>query len=82
MTDILVIDEWYHAASKNNPIPHVDSRQMAYVSMGILLFHRVVSSLAVLLTTERNYKRAFLQFCDLLIFEKIILVHLKVLNYE
>ena len=45
---------------------------MAYVSMGILLFHRVVSSLAVLLTTERNYKRAFLQFCDLLILEEII----------
>ena len=49
-TDLLVIDEWFTKEDKGN-IPGVDARLMAWWSLGVLLFYRFVSALAILVIT-------------------------------
>ena len=81
MTDLLVIAEWYNAEQTTpGGVENVDSRLMAQVSIGILVFYKCISSAAVYLTTERNLLRAFLQFLDLLLFEEILIAHSKLVT--
>ena len=78
MTDLLVITEWYNANKNNNEIPNVDSRLMAQISIGILVFCKIISSIAVIVLTNGSCIRAILQFLDLLLFEEMLIAHKKV----
>ena len=44
-TDLLVIGEWIRLENngKNNNIEHVDTQLLAYCSIGIILFHKIIS---------------------------------------
>ena len=82
MTDILVISEWYDAEKVSNggPVEHVDSRLMAQVSIGVLIFYKIISSLAIFLITNYSFTRAFLQFWDLLVFEEMFIGHKRIVS--
>ena len=81
VTDLLVIAEWYNAENgKNKQVEHVDSRLMAQISIGILLFHKIMSSIAVFFVTNNSFIRAFLQFCDFLVFEEMFIGHTKIVK--
>ena len=73
-TDLLVIFDWLTTEQDEEEQAIINTRQLAYFSIGVVLFHKVVSSLAVFLTHDRSFKRAFLQFWDLLLFEEIIIL--------
>ena len=69
MTDILVISEWYNAEDNGeNEIKNINSTLMADLGIVILVIHKIVSSVAVYFVSGSIF-RAFLQFCDLYIFE-------------
>ena len=80
-TDLLVITEWYNAenGNNNNVVDHVNSRLMAWLSIGILIFYKIISTVAIYLTTKSPI-RAFAQFCDLLLFEDIYNAHQRVVT--
>ena len=79
-TDLLVITEWYNAENgKNNTVDHIDSRLMAWSSIGILIFYKIISTIAVYLTTK-SAVRALAQFLDLLLFEDIYIAHQRVVT--
>eukprot|EP01083_Nonionella_stella_P076748 209286_1 len=73
LTDILVITEWWNLENVNG-IDHIDSRIMAQCGIAVLVFHRVISSLAFWLK-EKNILRCLLQLLDLLIFQEIYVGH-------
>ena len=77
MTDLLVISEWYEAERGNKEVDNVDSRLMANLSVSVLIFYKIISSIAVYYATEGNRVRTFLQFWDLLLFEEILVCHKK-----
>ena len=78
MTDIMVISEWY-IADDDKQI-EIDSKLMSYLAMGILVFYKLVSSIAILFVSEFSVYRAVLQFFDLYIFEEMIIAHRRVVN--
>ena len=80
VTDLLVIAEWYNAENGEKEVAHVDSRLMAQISIGILLFHKIMSSTAVFFVTNNSFIRAFLQFCDFLVFEEMFIGHTKIVK--
>ena len=54
-TDLLVITQWYSAKNGNNKsIDHIDSRLMAWNSIGILIFYKIISTIAVYSTTTKT----------------------------
>ena len=73
-TDLLVIDEWFNAENKKD-IDHIDGATMAYASISVLIFHKVVSAFAVFVVTEYDYAQSVLQFFDLLLFTEIYRSH-------
>ena len=75
MTDVLVIADWWNADDTKD----INSRLMAQVSIGILILYKFISSLAILFIME-SYTRAFLQFCDLLLFEEILRSHKQIVK--
>ena len=73
-TDLLVIYEWYIAEdSKEEDVDNVNSQLMAFASIGILIFYRTLSSIAVTITYGRRY--GLLQFFDLALFVEIYTKH-------
>ena len=80
-TDLMVIVQWWNAETggKDNDIENVDTKLMAQTSIAIILFHKLVSSLAIYVS-ERNLFRAFLQFIDLLIYQAILDAHKKIIE--
>ena len=81
-TDLLVITDWYNAErglNRDNKVEHVDSRVMAWTSIGILIFYKVISTIGIYLTTKSTL-RAFAQFCDLLLLEDIYNAHQRVVT--
>ena len=80
MTDLLVIAQWWNEEKGSNETNHVDTRLMAICSLGVLLFHKVISTIAIYVTTNRNKFRAFLQFWDLLLFEEMFIAHKKIVK--
>ena len=43
-TDLLVFTQWYNAENgENNTVDHVDSRLMAWISIGILIFYKIIN---------------------------------------
>ena len=81
VTDLLVIAEWYNAENGNKQVEHIDSRLMAQISIGILLFHKIMSSIAVFIVTNNSFIRACLQFCDFLLFEEMYVGHTKIVKH-
>ena len=82
MTDILVISEWYDKEKNmEKDIDHIDTRQLAIVALSILFLHKIISSVAIFIATNGSIIRAILQFCDLLLFEEILIAHRKIVKY-
>ena len=82
MTDILVIGQWYNAESGDNlGKSGVDSKVMAFCSIGVLVFYHVMSSIAVAMIADKQwFQRALLQLLGLLIFEEIFIAHKKIVE--
>ena len=80
-TDLLIIHEWFLAEDeKGDDIEHVDAHVMAWSSIGILIFYRIMSALGVLMTTDYGYKHALLQFLDVLLFVDVYQSHEKLVK--
>ena len=77
MTDLIVIIEWLTAEDKKS-IDHIDSQLMGYISIGVIFFHKVLSSYAIWVI-ERNKTRAFLQLFDLIV-QEIYYAHSKIIS--
>ena len=60
-TDLIVIIEWLTEKDKE----HIDSKLMAYFSIGVIVFHKLISSFAIWIV-EKNIFRAILQLFDFL----------------
>ena len=45
-TDIIVILQWWYD-DKLNDIDHIDTRLMAQFSIGVVIFHKIISSIAI-----------------------------------
>lgn len=80
-TDVIVIIAWWFEESgKNNEgTQNVDTQLMAQTSIAIIIFHKIMSSIAVWIS-EKSIIRALLQFFDLLIFFEIYNAHKKVVS--
>lgn len=79
-TDLLVISEWYNAETPNdNRVEHIDSQLMAWCSVSVIIFHAIISAVAVFLTSK-SYIRCILQLFGLLLFEEIFLSHQEVVS--
>ena len=76
-TDLLVLYEWFVAEENGNEIAHIDSKIMAYSSIGVLIFYKIVSSFAIYIVSERDWQQSILQFFDLLLFIEIYNSHKK-----
>ena len=74
-TDLIVILEWLN--DKN--VEHVDSKLMAYFSIGVIVFHKIISSFAIWIS-EKNLNRAILQLFDVLIYQEIYYGHSKIVT--
>ena len=74
-TDLLVINEWYNIENRSEPIKHIDSRLMAWCSIGVLIFHRIFSAICLFFITNKNIWRTLAQLFDVLVFEEIYLAH-------
>ena len=62
ITDLLVIHQWF-IEEENNDTEHIDSTVMAYCALTIIIFYKLVSSLAVFVTYEYNiYKKQYYNF--------------------
>ena len=80
ITDVIVIITWWSEESgENNETYNVDTKLMAQTSIGIIIFHKIMSSFAVWIS-ERSIIRVILQFFDLLIFFEIFKAHKKVIS--
>ena len=79
VTDLLVIGEWYREEN-NNDVEHIDSKTMAYSSIAILIFYRIISSLAIFIISEKDCKQAMYQLFDVLLFFEIHESHKKFVN--
>lgn len=79
-TDLLVIREWIVSERGNKDIAHVDTKIMAYCSIGILFFYKIVSSVAIFIVTGSKFKSAVLQFFDILLFVEIYKSHKKIIT--
>ena len=77
-TDIGVIVEWwdYESESNHGEIESVNTRLLAYTSLSVLLFYRIISSLYFFIK-ERSFKIALLQFLDVLIYREVLNSHKK-----
>lgn len=82
MTDILVIGKWYNEENNSkNDIEGIDSKAMAYCSIGVLVFYHVVSAIAVAMIADKKwFLRALAQLFGLLIFEEIFVSHTSVVQ--
>ena len=80
-TDLLVVRSWFMKEDeKHEDIEHIDAKVMAWCSICVLLFHRSVSSLAMLIMSDYNWKHCILQFLDLLLFIEIFESHAKLME--
>ena len=81
-TDLLVIHQWYTQENNKDSdvVEHVNTPLMASWSIAVLIFHRVISSLAIYVTTQYNIKYAILQFFDILLFIEIYNSHAYLVN--
>ena len=83
VTDLMVIVQWWYEEECNDidnecvSTDNVDTKLMAYVSIGVIFFHKIISSTLIYLC-EGDIIRALLQFFDLLIFQEIYLGHQKI----
>ena len=75
----MVIIQWWNQENGDNDTKNIDTRLMATVSIGIIIFHKIVSSMAIYIL-ERNIFRALLQLFDLLIFQEILYAHEKIVR--
>ena len=77
-TDFLVLREWFMAEDeKGEDVPRVDATLMAWSSVSVLLFYKCISTLAIYITTDYDWKQALLQFWDLLLYREIHKSHEK-----
>ena len=77
-TDIMVIIQWWFEESGSNEnIENINTRLMAQMSIGVLIFHKIMSTFSIYYI-EKNYFRALLQFFDLLILQEIYNAHEKI----
>ena len=80
LTDLTVIYQWYTAESENNNrVEHVDSRLMAYLSIGVLFLYRIVSAI-VIFVTEDNWRFGIAQFLDVLLYFEIFQSHTRLVS--
>merc|ERR1719189_2554502 len=79
LTDILVIVEWWRLEHIEGDKDHVDTRLMAICAIVVLAVHKVVSTVAFFVK-DQSYRRALLQFLDLVIFEEIWVTHRRVVE--
>lgn len=56
-------------------VEHVDATAMAWSSIGVLIFHRCISGLAIFIIREYDWKQGILQFFDVLLFVEIFETH-------
>eukprot|EP01083_Nonionella_stella_P147989 467791_1 len=77
LTDVLVIIQWMD--TPNDPDDHVDPQIMAYCAIGVIVFSRVLSAIAIFLK-EQDWARSLLQLFDLLIFQEIYDSHHKIVS--
>eukprot|EP01083_Nonionella_stella_P273326 927101_1 len=76
-TDVLVIVQWMNTPTE--AVDHVDPQTMAYSAIGVMIFSRILSAVAIFIK-ERNLMRSFLQLLDLLIFQEIYESHHKIVS--
>ena len=75
-TDLLVIREWFLAEDeKGEDVQHVDATSMAWTSIGILIFYRIISALGIFVTVAFDWKVAVLQFFDVLLLVEVHRMH-------
>ena len=81
-TDLLVIREWFMAEdSPNEDVEGVDAALMAWNSIGVLIFYRIVSSFGVYATANTEKRiLTLLQFLDVLLFVEIYATHKKLVR--
>ena len=72
-TDIGVIVEWWNY-EKN--IDNVNTSLLAYTSLAILIFYRLISSIYFFIK-ERSIKIAVFQFLDILVYREVLYSHQK-----
>ena len=77
ITDLLVIHEWYiiEDGTSEKDVAHIDSPLMASWSVAILIFHRIISSFAIFISSNRDLKQAILQLFDILLFVDMYETH-------
>eukprot|EP01084_Bolivina_argentea_P293179 504199_1 len=73
--NVSVIVEYYTMKNATN----VDPRAMAWVSLAIMIFYRVTSTIFIWVK-ERNFSTAFLQFFDVLIFREAYSSYRKIMT--
>eukprot|EP01084_Bolivina_argentea_P132877 234485_1 len=79
LTDILVIIEWWNLEKYEGDINHINSNIMAICALTVLLFHRIISTIAFW-AKEANIIRCIFQFVDILIFEEIYVSHKQIIS--
>eukprot|EP01084_Bolivina_argentea_P258245 435298_1 len=77
LTDILVIYQWLQYI--DIPGDNIDPKVMAYCAIAVLVFSRIISSVAIFMK-EKDIGRSILQFFDLLIFTEIFETHNKIIS--
>ena len=77
LTDILVIVQWLNEEDKEGD--SIDPRAMVWAAIGVLIFSKTFSSIAIY-AKEENILRAILQIFDLLIFVEIYEAHKKIVS--
>ena len=74
ITDSLVIWEW-STIEQNKDVEHIDATVMTYSAISVLIFYRIISSIAIFVITNYDMKQALLQLFDLLLFLEIYYSH-------
>eukprot|EP01083_Nonionella_stella_P166299 555701_1 len=77
LTDVLVIIQWLQLTDIDGD--NVDPQVMAYAGIAVMVWSKVISSIAIFMK-EGNPRRAALQCLDLLIFEEIYETHTKIIS--
>ena len=77
MTDVLVVIQWWFEESDGVNTDNIDTRFLSQLSIGVLAFHKIISSCAIY-QSDASIARALLQFFDLLLFQEIYNAHKKI----